>query len=293
MDSLTYRFSSDWLQARFQADARARNMEIQSASLALLENVANPVLVDLGAGAGANFGHLLPQLSQSKLTYYWVDQDPALREAARDFLTSGIYPQGEILADDLYHLIIQTSTQRIEIRWCIGDILDLDSLLDLKTVHLITANAVFDLFSQEQFQQLAQLLHQHQLPLYSSINYQSMHFEPASLQDASYLQAYDAHMQRPKSWGSSMGPSCVKHMPDIWRGFERGLVQHRRSPWQVDASEAAMIKHLYGFMANSIPEMLPPGEDNFQAWWQDSKQDLLTGQRILWVAHQDFLFSWS
>ncbi|MEM9984517.1 MAG: hypothetical protein AAF804_05415 [Bacteroidota bacterium] len=293
MDSFTYQFSSDWLQARFHADAQARNLEIQAAALALVEHTENPVLVDLGAGAGANFGHLLPHLSQPTLTYYWVDQDLALKEAAADFLTQGIYPQGKILANDPQHLIIQTPTQRIEIKWCPGDILELARLLDLRTVNLVTANAVFDLFSQDQFRTLAQLLSAHQVPLYCSINYQRMHFEHPSAGDATYFQAYDAHMQRPKSWGSSMGPTCVTHMPDIWGEFEGGAVRRGRRAGRLNASEAAMIEHLYGFMADSIPEMLNPDQDGFQTWWENSKRDLLSDQRTLFVEHQDFLLSWS
>lgn len=90
--------------------------------------------------------------------------------------------------------------------------LELEDWVDLSTIDLATAAAVFDLLSLEMLHGLLHLLVQQEVSLLSTINYAGMRLAPGSPEDIYYADLYGKHMQRAQPFGSSLGPDCSKEM---------------------------------------------------------------------------------
>ncbi|MEL6843077.1 MAG: hypothetical protein AAFP02_07660, partial [Bacteroidota bacterium] len=69
-------------------------------------------------------------------------------------------------------------------------LLDISGAIDPATLDLVMANAVFDLFSRDQFYGFAERLAETKTPLYLSLNYTGMGFVPESKYDEEMIAYY-------------------------------------------------------------------------------------------------------
>ncbi len=262
MDAITP-FPTDWLDTRFPFDAEARNAAIERQVLHYLETVSTPHLVDLGAGNGANYHYFHSRL-RPEPRWTLVEQDPYLVQAAR----------ARIPAESV--VISPTS------------ILELAQTVDLNAIHLVLANAVFDLFSVDQFRQFVQSLQPVLPPLYFTLNYTHMAFSPEMEGDETFVALYDAHMERAQPFGRSMGAKgpdqIVRILEKAGYGVERGP-----SYWTIGGEEDTMLLYLLGFMEEAVGEMIGwNGLDLPLQEWIDEKRKLVSlGAVSLTVAHED------
>jgi SAM-dependent methyltransferase len=110
-------------------------------------------IVDLGAGTGANCRYNLRKIAQDQ-EWFLVEQNQELLEIAFDRLISWALDNGYESKLQNSRLDLKNQDHKIIIYKTVGSILELENLLDIETLDLAVANAVFDLFSEKQFQTL-------------------------------------------------------------------------------------------------------------------------------------------
>ena len=282
-----------WLQERYRFDTEARCRELEKSFLEYFQGTRLLRIVDVGAGLGANTRYYLEVIPFDQL-WTLVEYDPVLVQQCFGTLSQWAKSRGwlcEITADSL---TIHLPDKQAEIRVLKGSMLDLEHMVDLTYIDLVTANAVFDLFSQQQFQRFVKLLTNHRVPILTTLNYQSMVFEPEDQQDGKYVRHYQSHMRRLQDFGAAMGAGCSRHMITVLESLG-GSVQQGKSVWKITSAEPARINYMLHFMQEAISELLTfPEELNQLNHWIISKHKrLLGGAQKLIVKHMDLFGTFS
>lgn len=245
-------FNPDWLTERFPFDSKARNRYVEKNFLKYLSSFPTPVLVDLGCGNGANTKYFIERIPMNH-TWILVDNDVNLLLHALDNLRQlEGYQVTELTQKD--GLILEKDGKQITVEVACGSLLELDQLIHLPNVDLVMANAVFDLFSEEQFIGFAELLQANQLPILATLNYASMAFTPAADHDPLFLDYYDAHMQRVQDFGRGMGYRCSEVMEGVLRKLGAKLFVGP-SNWEIASTDTSMLNYLYHYMDDSLHEL--------------------------------------
>ncbi|XOV92531.1 MAG: class I SAM-dependent methyltransferase [Bacteroidota bacterium] len=267
-----------WLLSRYKADARARNQDVLREFLDRLPSKEKLDIIDLGAGMGSNFRYLHQQIDQDQ---HWtlIDNNQELLDALPGFLSKVLGQKIE--SGKPFHLDNKEITLDIQSM----DLLDTSS--GKISADVIVSNAVFDLFSKEQFDQLVQRL---DTPLvYFTIHYKGTTFSPSSAADEKYLKLYDQHMQREQEFGKGMGPRCADLMADILKkcDFETFI---GRSDWLLDSKDRQVQLYLIQFMEEAIAEMLQEDEiADFKRWVSGVKDRINQRELMMRVEHDDML----
>lgn len=167
-----------------------------------------------------------------------------------------------------------------------GSLLEIDRLTDLSKTDAVVANAVFDLFTENEFDAFVSTLASHQLLFFFTLNYENMHFSPDSSQDEKIISLYHDHMVRPQKNGTSMGPTCVPHMIEILQKHHYAI-SAGSSIWHIKSEDEKMMRFLFNFMESSIAE-LPLSEEEaalFRPWRKQKENSSFS----LTIEHQDIL----
>ncbi|MDF5709200.1 MAG: hypothetical protein PUP90_16430 [Nostoc sp. S4] len=283
---------AEWLELRIPYDAKGRNSTVEASCQQYLNKHKSLKIVDLGAGTGANCRYYLSKISQDR-EWFLVEQNQELLEIAFERLI--IWAQENGYESKLQNsiLVLKNEVDKITIHKIVGSILELENLIDLKTFDLAVANAVFDLFSENQFQTLLECLKKYQLPLLATINYTGTNFTPQSEGDSSFIEYYNQHMQRPQDFGRGMGPDCGASMGEVMQRIDMKVIQGE-SPWEISSSDPVFLQLFLGFMEESIPEILQEAtlEHELNTWLQKKQQMIAQNQLSCKVTHQDFWGYW-
>jgi len=280
-------FDIDWLSERYPFDVEARNKALESKVVAHLAEKSSITLVDVGAGTGSNFLYFVEQLPQSQ-KWYLVEQNESLKKATirrlKDYASYHKY-NFERKKDTVK---ITSIKRDITVTILNDSLLNLAELIDLKKVDLVLANAVFDLFSAAQIDQLVSLITQNKLAFYHTLSYEGMTFNPTDPFDEVFIDTYNEHMERPQAFGKALGRHASQYMV---KSFEaaKSTVQSAPSKWQIEAVDIKMHYYLLNFMENALGEMdlAPAIQQNFKKWIQRKKDLIITGQQRLEIAHLD------
>jgi len=283
---------AQWLELRIPYDTIARNPVIEAICQQYLKHYKCLRIVDLGAGTGANCRYYLSKFSQEQ-EWFLVEQNQELLEIAFTNLASWAVQNGYEAKSQHLKLNLESQVHKITIQGIVGSILDLEKLIDLKNFNLAVANAVFDLFSKQQFHTFLKYLHKYQLPLLTTINYTGMNFIPQTDEDVDFIQYYDLHMKRPQDFGKGMGDECGT---GIWETMQvmgmKGL--QGESPWEIGSSDRTFLELILDFMKISIPEII--SEESLHQKldiWLNKKQQMIAQKQLnCHVTHQDFWAYW-
>ncbi|MEL7529987.1 MAG: class I SAM-dependent methyltransferase [Bacteroidota bacterium] len=255
-------YPTHWLETRYPFDAEGRHPVLESEVLTYLQGFKAASVVDVGAGYGSNYNYFAPKLTDA-VNWQLLEHDPLLIEAMR--------------------LRVPQRVKLIE-----HSLLDISSALDLPNTDLVMANAVFDLFSEEQFLAFAKPVFAAKVPLYLSLNYTGMGFEPENNHDLEMIAHYEAHMQRPQAFGQAMGAEGPAMMRKLLTelGYK---VQMAPSYWHIGPENEVMQSYLLGFMESAIGEMLRSPEEQARLgdWIAEKRSALSLGALSMWVSHQD------
>lgn len=279
-------FNPDWLTERFPFDSKARSRYVEKNFLKYLNNLTTPVLVDLGCGNGANTKYFIDKIP-SDHTWILVDNDINLLLHALDHLRQlEGYQVTELPSTD--GLILKKEGKQITVKAECGSLLELDQLLDLSTVDLIMANAVFDLFSEEQFTAFAGIIHKFRLPFLATLNYASMAFKPAIDYDPLFLDYYNLHMLRVQDFGRAMGFRCSEIMEQVMKKLGATLFVGP-SNWEIAATDTGMLNFLYHYLDDSLREMrFLEKERNLLETWLANRRKTIDDKAVsLRVGHVD------
>lgn len=280
-------FDRDWLQERYPFDAEARNKTLESKMLANFSNQSSLTLVDIGAGTGSNCLYFIDQLPQNQ-SWYLIEQNEGLKKATirrlKDFAAYHKYDFNQ----KKNKVTIKSIKKKIEVTLINDSLLNLAQLVDLKQVDLVLANAVLDLLSKAQVEQLVDIIVNHQLVFYPTLNYDGMTFLPTDPFDDIFIDSYHQHLERPQEHGIPLGKNVSQYMLDLL-AEKKCQIDTATSTWKVDRDDIKMHYYLLNFMENAIAEMdlAPAKQVNFEQWVQRKKDLIIMRQQVLEVEHLD------
>lgn len=249
-------FSAEWLEARRDADLRARNKDLAKQLASQFSDRQTLKVLDLGCGTGAN---LAATGSLLDATQHWVmaDNDPDL--------LARIESPG------------RTSIKTVET--------DLASSLDRlfrQRFDLVTASALFDLAGAAWMDELIGHVTASNAVFYTVLTYDGEErWEPPHRDDEAVLSAFHADQHRDKGLGPALGPTATAYLRD---GFESAgyAVQTGRSAWDLEASrDAALI----GMLSEGIRDAVEPRLGETANRWFQARQST----RKVVIGHQDLL----
>lgn len=282
-------FTTDWLSERFRFDSASRNEQIEQTCFSLFPSRKRLQIVDIGAGHGSNFFYLFPKIQQHQ-EWTFVELNEGLLDAALDRILVYARTQEFPFEREGQTIFFRANQKDIKVTGKHASFLELEKVVSLAEIDLVTAAAVFDLLSVELFEQFAKTLIQARIPLLSTINYLGMAFQPEVEGDALYLKFYNDHMLRQQDFGQSMGPDCMKHMGAF---FQKNGVQMEigSSDWQVGTEDQRMHHFLLGYLEHAIGEILADEQRKraFELWLARKRKMVEKRGLETVVFHQDFV----
>jgi len=284
-------FDPNWLQERYRFDEEARNKQLEWTCVNQFAFRDHVQIVDLGSGTGANLRYYVEQFPQDQ-TWFCVEEDIALKVP--------FWEQVQKMALDLDYAIEHEGVRmkltkpghEVLIHFVHGNLLKVGELVDLLRTDLVLANAVFDLFSKEQFTGLVQVLSHHSLSLLFTLNYAGMDFSTATDADDHYIEQYNAHMQREQAFGRGMGPASSREMEAVLKEA-LAQVEVGESLWQIGSQEQAMMSYLLGFFDGALSDWWVKEAERlaFQNWLSEKKKHVAEKALSAEVYHLDILAS--
>lgn len=280
-------FDIDWLAERYPFDVEARNKTVEQAAVDYLKTDGPVVIVDVGAGTGSNCLYFLDKLQQDQ-SWIFIEKDPALAPALINRLTeyASFHKYNWSLKDGVYEML--TPFKKVTFKIISDTLFKIGQIVDLSTVDLVVANAVFDLLSKVQISQFLDQLTQNKVACLFTLHYTGMRFIPEDPFDQSYIDLYDGHMMRPQSFGQALGKMAAAH---IVQRFEEAnyTLQKGDSSWNVMQDDIKMHYYLLNFMESALSELSYPTElqDYFPKWLKYKKELIITRQQRLEVMHLD------
>ena len=150
-------FDIDWLAERYSFDVEARNNTIEQAAIDYLHTDQPVVIVDVGAGTGSNCLYFLDKLQQDQ-SWIFIEKDQSLAPALLNRLTeyASFHKYSWSLKDGVYEML--TPQKKVTFKIISDTFFKIDQIVDLTSVDLIMANAVFDLLSKVQISQFLDCL---------------------------------------------------------------------------------------------------------------------------------------
>ena len=275
-----------WLDERYRFDAVARNPTIEQKFLHSLPSKDTISLVDVGAGSGANGRYLMEKIPANQ-QWVLIEQNPDFSKASLQVLQQHARHQGYTSFLEQDTLTLQTPTKTIQVNAKQGSLLEIENMTDLSHTDAVVANAVFDLFTPHQFDTFVSTIARYQLIFLSTLNYENMHFSPNTPQDEKMIALYHAHMLRPQTVGTAMGPDCIPQISEILKKY-RYAVDTGSSIWNIHSKDEKMMQYLLNFMESSITELPPSPEDALllQQWVKQKEE---AADFTLTIEHQDIL----
>lgn len=277
---------ANWLNERYPFDSEARNKEVESVVLSHLNKKQTVRLVDVGAGTGSTALYLLDKIKGNQ-NWYFIEQDASFEKVLMRRLKeyAGFHKYTWERANGKAQII--TPSKQLSFQFIKGSLLDLERLLSIKEVDLILANAVFDLFTQQQIQSFLAPILDRAIACYFTLNYRSMSFHPEDPFDSKFISLYEQHMERPQAMGRATGKQVGPALEKIMNNS--GRVISGISTWHIQREDIKMHYYLLNFMENAIQE-LPLTEDIralLPKWIQRKKDLIITRQLELKIDHLD------
>ena len=278
-------FSIQWLEDRFPFDIAARNKTVENACLHYCQNKETLRIVDIGSGTGSNGLYFFEKFPQTQ-EWTFIELNKELLEAAFARIKTWADEKGYPSSRDGLAMQLELPGREVQIKGLNTSFLELQKVIDLHQVDLVTAGAVFDLLTQEMFQSITDQLIFHQVGLLATLNFTDQRFQPSLSGDEQYIRLYKEHMLRPQAFGQSMGPDCYEQMTRYYEKSELDWVGGK-SEWEIGPGDTTMHVHVLNFMENSVPEMLTDELDDFGEWIAKKKQLVHAQQLSTYVSHYD------
>jgi hypothetical protein len=273
-------FSAEWLRLREPVDHRSRDKTLLASTAQYLANKDEPVIYDLGAGAGSNLRGTALSLGQRQ-RWVLVDYDPALLSASLDFLSAWAEksrPTAAGLELEKNGKLIRVEVKRVDLNanpapW--GE----------QKPDLVTSAALFDLVSENWIDRFCKALAKDKLPLYTTLVHdETAKWSPPHSADAQMSSAFERDFGKEKGFGPSAGNNAIGIMARKLKSFSYDA-QLADSSWVLGVEDHALIEQLADGWANAVRETKAVPEDVIQKWLAARKA---RGTRCI-VGHKDLL----
>lgn len=274
-------FSPDWLRLREPIDHRSRDATLLKKAAAYLSQKPEPVIYDLGAGAGSNLRGTAPALG-ARQRWVLVDYDAALLSASLEFISGWADSSRPTAAGlELEHggKFVRVEVKRADLAanpapW--GD----------APPDLVTSAALFDLVSEEWIGRFCTALARHKLPLYTTLVHDAkVTWQPAHEADQKMTAAFESHFGTNKGFGPSAGGAAIGMIAERLRqaGY---AVELADSPWVLGEADRALVAALADGWAGAVRETGLVNESTIQSWLAARKSSgtrCTVGHKDLWA----------
>jgi len=260
----------EWLNQRQPFDDMARDESLLQLAIEQIANNKCPVVADLGSGTGNLAARLHPQLQVPSSLILVEQHQQLLLESQRRLKPLSTLQPG---------VQLQFVNYRSQ-DW-----------LAKHDVDLITNNALLDLFTRSELAALLSHLAQQRIPMYSSLNYCGIEFNPRHDADAAMIHRFEQHMSRPLDRGRPLGATCTRVLRELVEKHTDMQLIEAASDWQIPATEIGFLFQNLGFYADGISAL---AEDQAElealsTWLSNKHIQIETQQLTLTVRHIDFL----
>lgn len=273
-------FSPAWLRLREPVDHRSRDDALLAKAAACLAHKHEPVIYDLGAGAGSNLRGMAEAFG-TRQRWVLVDHDAELLAASLDFLSEWAEksrPTAAGLELEKHGKFIRVEVKHANLAadpapWG-------DSIPDL-----VTSAALFDLVSEQWIDRFCAALAKERLPLYTALVHdETARWSPAHEADAQMTAAFERDFGRDKGFGPSAGNKAFGLLAEKLKalGYD---VELAGSPWRLGADDHALIAELAEGWAHVARMTKSVPEDTILSWLAARKA---SGATCI-VGHKDLL----
>jgi hypothetical protein len=273
-------FSADWLRLREPVDHRSRDQRLLARAAELVAALAEPVIYDLGAGAGSNLRGTAPALG-SRQRWVLVDYDPTLLSASLDFI--GDWAEQTRATPAGLEAAFKGKAIRVELKR--ADLAADPAPWGSQRPDLVTSAALFDLVSAEWIERFCAALARQRIPLYTTLVHNAVaRWSPPHEADGAMVAAFETHFGTDKGFGPSAGNHAVGIITNCLRDFGY-VVETAESPWRLEQQDAAMIAALAEGWADAVRQTGSVSESAIESWLAARK----TAQTGCVVGHMDLL----
>ncbi len=255
-------FSAAWLALREAADHRARNAKISDALQAHFALRETLNIVDLGAGTGSNL-RATASLLPAHQNWTLVDNDQTLLAAAREALSSWA-DHTEQQDEDL---ILKKDHKTLKVSFKTADLANNLEAAIGEAPDLVTASALFDLFSPATMRQVTKLVTKAKAAFYTVLTYNGLQqWAPRHPNDNALVAAYHHHQRRNKGLGEAAGPTAPQILFDQYQASGY-YVQEGSSPWKLTAArDQDLIDELKRGYVSAVLETGRVAENDVLKW---------------------------
>ncbi len=272
-------FSSEWLDLREAADARARNGDVANAVAARFALRDEISVLDLGSGTGSNL-RATSSLLPARQTWTLVDRDADLLVAAKLKLIRWA-ERHEVHGEALK---LEKSGRQISVTFKSADLTrDTQALLDAGP-QLVTASAFFDLTSENYIRELAKSVVARGAAFYATLTYNGLQkWMPHRPADNQMTAAFQRHQMGDKGFGPAAGPLSGSHLVDQFR-INGYVVLEGESPWRLERNDRMLIDELVRGHAVAVTEAGGIDEKTVVAWVGVSRTAAFVGHTDVFAA---------
>ena len=260
-------FSLEWLALREPADRAARSAALVSDLRAALRASGELLVVDLGAGSGANLRFMAPLLGGPQ-RWLALDDDPALLAAL---------PRKHASA----RFACRVDAQRRN--------LAAQSALTWPPGALVTASALLDLVSADWLAALAARCRALRSSVLFALTYDGrIDFEPQEPEDDEVRALVNAHQLSDKGFGGpALGPGAVTAALHAFTvaGFDCKTAQ---SDWRLETESAALQAAFIEGLRQAAAETAPARAAALADWQTRRLEHVAQGRSTIVVGHVDF-----
>ncbi|WPP51644.1 hypothetical protein [Catalinimonas niigatensis] len=276
-----------WLDHRYACDAEARNANIEKKFLAYFNEANSLAIVDAGAGTGSNFQYYFDKLPNHQ-EWTLLDCEHNVLKSCQEKLMGFAQKHNYRLEENNGLLSIHSGDKKAHIRFAHGGLEEIEQHTDLKKIDVITANALFDLLSYDQFDTFACKLSAYNVCLMATLNYYETSFLPFSEEDGRFIRYFHTHMTRPQAFGAAMGPNCTEEMLDLLAEHQM-MVEQEGSQWHLKRYDSTMQHYLLHFFEHAVRDLsLSASEiEDLEVWLEKKKQMCRDHQLEIIVDHSD------
>ena len=285
---LDYNDPVEWLAHRYKCDEDARNKHIEKQFVQYFSDRKELNLLDAGAGTGNNFRYYFERLNNQRQSWTLLEHDPDIINACRTQLKRFAKNKGYKIEQGQDSITVKSNTKQAHINFVEGKLDDIQQIVDMESLDTVTANALFDLVTYDQFDVFASKLACYQVCLLATLNYYETSFLPFSEADARYIRYFHMHMTRPQSFGAAMGPNCSGEMIDLLAAHEM-KTDHEASQWHLKRYDTTMQHYILHFFEHAIRDLNLSKTEiiDLKAWIDQKKEASQQHKLEIVVDHSD------